>query len=102
VTQQRHKPADRTRELLDTALHVAAADGWANLTRDAIAVAAGVSPALVSARLGTMAATKRAVMREAVRREVLPVVAEGLALRDAHAMRASDELKGRVAAWLAR
>ena len=99
---QRLKPADRRAEILTAAVQAATVTGWASLTRDAIAVAADVSPALVSARLGTMAATKRAVMREAVRREVLPVVAEGLALRDAHALRASDELKGRVAAWLAR
>lgn len=72
------------------------------MTRECIAIAAGVSPALVSLRLGTMEALRRSVMRAAVKREVVPVVAEGLAAGDAQAKKASDELKKRAADHLCR
>ena len=97
---QRSDPVDRTRELLGVALRVAAAEGWRTLTRERIALQAGVSPGLVSARLGTMEALRRSVMRAAVRERVVPVVAEGLALRDPHAMKADDQLRALAAAWV--
>lgn len=93
-------PRDRTDALLTTALHLAAAHGYATLTRESIALAAGVSPALVSARLGTMDAMRRSVMRAAVARGCVAVVAQGLAVRDRWALRADDELKARAAAWV--
>lgn len=93
-------PADRTRELLAVAVNVAAAHGWRTLTREGIAVAAGVSPGLVSARLGTMDALRRSVMRAAVRERVVAVVAEGLALRDKQACKADEGLRALAAAWV--
>jgi AcrR family transcriptional regulator len=93
TSNRRLDPAVRTAELLSVALEVASARGWRQMTRDCIAVAAGVSPALVSARLGTMDALRRSVMRAAVKQRVVSVVAEGLAVGDAQARKASDELK---------
>jgi AcrR family transcriptional regulator len=95
-------PADRTRDLLAVAVAVAAVQGWRTLTRDAIAAAAGVSPGLVSARLGTMDALRRSVMRAAVRERVVPVVAEGLVHGDKQARRADEALVAQAAAWVAR
>ena len=92
----------RTVELIDVALRLAAADGWRALTRERIAVAAGVSPALVSARLGTMDQMRRSVMRAAVKQRVVAVVAEGLALRDKHAMAADESLRALAAEWVRR
>lgn len=95
------KQADiRTKELLRCAVALAEADGYTNITREAIAREAGVSEALVSARLGTMPAMRRAVMRAAVTEEVLAVVAQGLAARDAHAMKAPEALRRRAAEYL--
>lgn len=93
-------PTVRTDQLLDAALAVVARDGWAALTRDAVAAAAGVSPGLVSARLGTMDQLRRSVMRRAVTRRVVRVVAEGLARRDPHAARADQTLRDECAAWV--
>jgi AcrR family transcriptional regulator len=97
---QRLTPADRTRSLLDIAVRLAAADGWRTITREAIAVAAGVSPALVSQRLGTAAAIRRAVMRAAVTQRVVRVVAEGLAVDDPHARKADRALRDLCAEWV--
>lgn len=96
-----HLPAkDRTRQLLDAALLVAERDGFANLRRDAIAEEAGVNGSLVSLRLGTMEAVRRDVMRLAIKRACLPVIAQGLAARDRHALKAPPELKEKALASL--
>lgn len=99
---KRHDPATRTCELLAVALKLAARTGWRTLTRDAIAQAADVSPGLVSARLGTMDAMRRSVMRRAVVERCVPVVAEGLVHGDRYARRADDALRAAAAAWVAR
>jgi hypothetical protein len=91
----------RTRELLAHALTVAERDGWARMTREAVAMQAEVSPGLVSARLGTMAELRRAVMRAAVAAGTLRVVAEGLVLGDKHALRAPESLRAAAAASIA-
>ena len=97
---QRQQPIDRTRELLAVALRLAAAQGWRSITRDDIALAAKVSPALVSARLGTMEQMRRSVMRQAVATRCVPVVAQGLAMKDRQAMRADESLRAEAAAWV--
>jgi hypothetical protein len=48
-----------------------------------------------------MSALRREIMREAVRVECLAVVAQGLAVRDPHAMAAPAELRQRAARHLA-
>lgn len=98
----RHDPVDRTRELLAVALKLASRTGWRTLTRDAIAEAAGVSPALVSVRLGTVDAMRRSVMRQAVVEHCVPVVAEGLVAGDKHARKAGDALRKAAQEWVVR
>ncbi len=99
MTQHVH-PELRTATLLDVAVNLAAADGWRALTREAIARAAGVSTGLVSARLGTMEALRRSVMRAAVQRRVVRVVAEGLAAGHPAARRADADLRALAAEWV--
>lgn len=99
---KRLPPSLRTAELLSVAVSVAEVRGWRTMTRDCIAVAAGVSPALISARLGTMEALRRSVMRAAVKHRVVAVVAEGLSIGDAQAQKAPDDLKRLAAEYLCR
>jgi len=98
----RMKPADRREEILDAAVRTAAAVGFSRMTRDDIARTSGCTPGLVSARLGTMERLRNEVMRRAVREEVLAVIAEGIALRHPHALKAPDDLRKRAAATLLR
>lgn len=93
MTHQRKPPKERTAELLEAALEVAAESGYLQMTRQAIAERVGVTPALVTHRFSTMAELRRLVMRQAVKREVLAIIAQGLAVKDAHAMRAPADLK---------
>ena len=100
---QTHLPApDRTAALLAVAHALAARDGWRELTRDGVASAAAVSPALISARLGTMDALRRSVMRAAVRGRVVPVVVEGLVARHPQALKADAALRAECAQWMVR
>lgn len=86
--------------LTAVALKLAASSGWRTLTREKIAEKAGVSTGIVSYRFGTMNELRRTVMRAAIAQEVLPVVAEGLALGDRFAKAAPPELRQRAVASL--
>lgn len=87
--------------LLAVALTLAAAVGYTHVTREAIATHASVSPALISVRFGTMTAFRRTLMRYAVRKQCLSVIAQGLAARDKHACAASLEVRRAALAALA-
>lgn len=94
-------PEVRKAQLIDVALKLASKHGLANLRRDQIAEAAEVSPALVSHCLGTMTEMRRTIMRQAVARQVLPVIAEGIVAKDKAALKAPPDLKQRALAALA-
>lgn len=101
MKSKRLPPEARGQLLLGVALREARKCGLAKLTRERIAIAAGVSPGLVSHSLGTMANVRRDVMRQAVVTEDLRVVAEGLATRNPIAMKAPEALRTRAAAAMA-
>lgn len=67
--------------------------GFNRVSLQQIADAAGVSKQLPITYFGTMQAIRRKIMREAVRRGHLRLIAQGLALGDPHAMRAPPELR---------
>jgi AcrR family transcriptional regulator len=97
----RLQPTARKSALLDAALVVAQRDGYDHMTREAIAAQYQVSPGLVSHHLGTMPQLRRAVMRAAVARGVLGIIARGLSLKDPQALRAPDDLKRKAAKLIA-
>lgn len=99
---KRHTPKDRKGQLLVAALELAERVGYTQVTRDALAAAAGVSPALVSVRFGTMLCFRRDLMRFAIRKEALRVIAQGLCISDCHARKAPEELRRRAMDELAR
>ena len=98
--QHKMHPADRIAQILSAALVVASKVGYARLTREDIAKRADVPASLISYHLGTMPALRRKIMREAIRTECLPVVAQGLAIRDRFALKAPADLRARAVASL--
>ena len=91
-------PKVRKEQLLQAA--VALADvpgGYATLTRKAVADKVGVSEGLVSLHWGTMTQLRRSVMREAIKEVKLKIIAQGLAMRDSVAIKASQEIKAQAA-----
>lgn len=87
---------ERIAQILRAALDVAEKVGYNRMTRDEIAALAGIPPTLINYHMGTMPDLRRDVMREAVRVERLPVIAQGLAHRDRHAMKAPEDLRRRA------
>lgn len=97
VNKTRVSPKLRREQILAAAVELAKTDGYHKMTRDDIAKRAGVSTGLVTKYFSTMPALRRDVMRAAVRNNVAEVVAQGLANRCTHALKASPELKKQAA-----
>jgi AcrR family transcriptional regulator len=95
-------PKERKIQLLTAALKLAEKDkfSYRSLTKDQIAQAAGCSPGLVHARLGDMRLLPNLLMREAVKRRLLPIVAGGLLDKHKTAMKAPEDLKEDAKRWL--
>jgi len=101
TTPNKSERTARESQILAAALKLAVTHGYRSVTRDHIGQAIGVSPTLVSYVFKTMPNLRRDIMREAVRTENLRVLAQGLAMRDPHARKASPELRQRAAQTLA-
>ncbi|MGJ0509088.1 MAG: TetR/AcrR family transcriptional regulator [Methylocystis sp.] len=94
-------PDVRRGELLDIALDMAESLGLEQIRRDDIAKKAGVANGLVTHYFSTMTQLKRAVVRAAIERKILPVIAQALALKHPEALKAPDELRNAALASLA-
>ena len=68
-------------------------DGYRRFTRSAVAERAGVSESLIQYHFGTMTALRLAVMDYAVTEEVLPIIAQGLAVKDPIAGKAPSQVR---------
>jgi AcrR family transcriptional regulator len=86
--------------VLDAAIQCAEEDGWHYVTREKVAQLAGVATGTVNNTLGNVTEMKDAVMNEAVKRGLLPIVADGLAYGNPIARGAPEELKKKVAEYL--
>lgn len=96
----RLEPKQRSAQILDAAIEVAVKHGYQNIQRKTVADAAGVAESLVSKYFGTMPDLKRDVMRAAIRTRCLAVIAQGLAMKDRHALKAPEELRQQALATL--
>lgn len=103
MTRQRLAPPDRKAAILEAALHCAGIAPYHTVTRETIGARAGCAPGTVSHYFSTMTKLRRAVMREAVSRGIVAIVADGLALRDPQAAKAApDTLRAARAALAMR
>lgn len=98
---QRLEPKERKQAIMDVAIKQAQRDGYLSLTRHELATGAQCAPSLVSRYWGTMEQLKRAVMREAVKRDNLEIIAQGLASRDSIAKKAKPEIRQQALELLA-
>jgi AcrR family transcriptional regulator len=93
-------PTERKKLLLYTAIDLSVRFGYKYLTRTKVAKKAGVTDALINHYFGTMKNLKKAVLREAIDKEIIPVVAQGLALRDPLALKISKTLKDKTLKYI--
>jgi AcrR family transcriptional regulator len=99
MSNKRYSPAIRRELVLKAAVSAAGKPGgWARLTREAIAREADCSDGLVSRYLGDMPDVRKAVMRYAVRHEILEIIAQSVASHDGYAVK--KNLKHRAIASL--
>lgn len=96
--------AERTRRnaaILEAAIGMAVTEGYQWITRAQVAAAAKCSVGSVNTAFGRMVDLKRAVMKAAVERGIVEIVAQGLAEGSVIAATASEDLKKRAAASIA-
>lgn len=91
---------DRDSRILEAAIELAQADSYQWITRDQVAEKAGVSPGTVNNVYGVMSNLKRAVLKAAIERRILRIVAEGLGAKHPLALAAPADLKKEALATL--
>lgn len=91
-------PKDRREQLLQLALDLAKKNP--RFTFQDVASAAGLTVAAVIYHFPTKAQLQRDVMRAAVKQAIVPVVAHGLLAGDAHARKASPELRAACSEYM--
>ena len=91
--------ANRRADLLDRAMLIAEANGFENVTRERLALAAGVSTALIS-RYWSALGLQTAIVQEAVATNRLLILAQGLAAGHPDARAASYESRLAAASLL--
>lgn len=99
-TQHKLEARERIKQILAVALPLASKVGYTHVTREAIAASAGIPASLISYHMGTMPDLRRHIMREALRVECLPVIAQGIVARDRHALKAPSDLREKALAEL--
>lgn len=102
--QERLPPALRKEQIVAVALKLAEKHGYMAVTSDKVATEAGVSKGLVFNYFRTMPQLRRDIMRAAIKASppVLSVIAQGLAVNDAHARKAPDGIKSQAIATLSK
>lgn len=93
--------ARREADLLTAALDHAAAVGYRNVTREALAQRCNVSAGTISRYFGSMDQLRGRIMRAAVAKGHVDIIAQGLAAGDPLACAAPQELKAAAIAQLA-
>lgn len=88
--------------ILKAAVTVAKTFGLHGFARIDVATEARVAEATVSHHFGTMPELRKAVVRQAVSEEILSILADARAGREAVGVPMSEELRKRVAAYIAR
>ena len=96
MTHKRMRPTDRQAEILYAALQAAEASHYTTITREDIAKRAGVSGSAVSYHFDNMDVLRAQLMRLAITREFLPVIAQGCVAGDQYALSAPEELRRRA------
>jgi AcrR family transcriptional regulator len=96
MKHKRQKPEVRKEAIVAVALSLAALGHYAQVQRKQIADELGVTPPALTYHFGTMQQLRRAIMRAAIAREELVVIAQGLVAQDEHAKKAPEALRRRA------
>ena len=89
----RYLPDVRRRKILDAAIKEAHNVGYQRFTREAVAARADCVPGLIGHYFKSIEDLRREVMRVAVKRAYLRIVAQGIGNRDPVALKAPASVK---------
>lgn len=89
----RANPAARRDSILFAACELSKKGGYDKIKAKEVAEAAGISSQMITHYFGGMPQLRVAIMREAVRRSILPIIVQGLIRRDRIAKRAPEKLR---------
>lgn len=98
MKQTRMKTDARKEDILAAALPLAEQRGYATVTRNDIAKAARISGPTLHYHFGTMAQLRRDLMRYAIRKGSLRVIAQGVVANDPQALKLDGETRQRAMA----
>jgi hypothetical protein len=88
LSNKRFKPTIRRELILAAAIEAAREPGgWSRLTRQVIAIHADCSEGLVSRYLGDMPEARKAVMKAAVKGEIVEIIVQSIAAHDGYAVK---------------
>lgn len=102
VNKKRISKEQRKDELLDIAMKLSEEKGFNKVTWADLAEAGGVSLGLLVYHFGTIVAFRRTIMRAAISRRNLNILAQGLTIKDEHAKKAPTALKQEAISLLLR
>lgn len=83
----------RREMVLTAAIEMSLRVGYRHLIRDDVAKEAGISGGLINKYFGTIENLRKEVLRTAIQKEILEIVAQGLGMRDPEVMKVSDDIK---------
>lgn len=96
----RLNPHIRKTQLLEIAVDYAKKFGYTNVTPKLIADKAHVRATLVHNYFSTMRELRKLIMQTAIDRNILPIIAQGIAFKDPLALNVSAEIKQRAIQYL--
>lgn len=88
------------KRIIDAALQLTLEIGYHKLRRDNIAAHARVSPGLIAYHFGTVEKLRREVMRTAIRKKLILIIAQGITMRNPDALKAPLNLKKKATKFL--
>lgn len=98
----RKLPTERKQELLEVAIQLAKEEGYSHITRNEIARRAGVAYGLVTSYFKTIDNLKKMVVKEAIKQEIVQILAEALARKEPLTRRLSPALREKVIRYLSK
>jgi len=100
--RERKEPSERKQELLEVAIQLAKEEGYSHITRNEIARRAGVAYGLVTSYFKSIENLKRLVIKEAIRLEIVQIVAQALARKEPLTRRLDPSLREKVIRYLSK
>jgi|SRR5690606_5627829 len=100
MTRQRLDPEIRKQQILDAAINISIQKGYRQLTRQAVANKLCCAGALINHYYGDIDSLRDIVLKTAIEKEIMPILAENYGTRGKETSNLSPALKEKVINYL--